>query len=76
MLDGLAVMLAGLLLIIPGLFGDFLAGALLLNPVRRVVLSRLAGRGRNRDPRPKQPPASPRPGVIEGEARRVPGDRE
>lgn len=76
-LAGAALLVAGLLLIVPGFVSDALGFALLVPPVRRLLARRLllravivhAGRtGRGRQAR--------RPGAIEGEYRRVDDGRD
>jgi UPF0716 protein FxsA len=66
MAHGAMILLAGVLLILPGFLSDTVALALLVPPVRRLILARLAGRvtvrttsGFRRDPH--------RPDVIDGE---------
>jgi UPF0716 protein FxsA len=69
--DGMAMVVAGLLLIVPGLLGDALAVALLLPQVRRGLLGALIPRflgGVDRRPGGRTAESAT---VIEGEARRV-----
>jgi UPF0716 protein FxsA len=59
MLESLALVLAGILLIVPGFFTDFLALLLLIRPLRRGLLRLLIGRA----------PSPTRGRVIEGDYR-------
>lgn len=60
--DGMALGVAGLLLLVPGFFSDFLAVALLLGPGRRLLR-----RPRGVDPPPTTPAAEQKP--LEGRFR-------
>lgn len=80
LLDGFALAVGGLLLLLPGLLSDLLGVLCLLRPLRRGLAGRLlaarrgAGPGRP-GPNPEQPPR--RPDVIEGEYTRLDdGDRK
>lgn len=68
MFDGLCLALAGVLLVLPGFFSDFVALALLLPPVRlalrALLLARMAARGT---------PVNSGPQVIEAEYKVVDG---
>jgi UPF0716 protein FxsA len=69
--DGMASLIAGLLLIVPGVLSDVLAVALLLPQLRRGLLGLLIPRflgGVDRKPAGGTPGSA---SVIEGEARRV-----
>lgn len=66
--DGVCLLVAGALLLLPGFLGDIVALALLLPPVRMVLRRWL---GRHLVPRP---PREPGPPVIEVEFREVPSD--
>jgi UPF0716 protein FxsA len=80
---GALIAAAGVLLIMPGFFTDFLGVLLLIPPVRAALIRAAAGRVRNRtvvfttggDPRarPRDYPAEPR-GEVRGEA--IEGDYE
>lgn len=79
LLDGFALALGGLLLLLPGLLSDILGIVCLLRPLRRGLASRLLATRRpggraGGGPIPEQPPRRP-PEVIEGEYTRL-DDRE
>ena len=73
-IDSFRTVLAGLLLIFPGIISDVMALVLLMIPVREPVFEQ--NLRRNTDPRVRpnnrngQPPAAKSGGVIEGEFRR------
>lgn len=79
LMDGFALAVAGLLLLLPGFFSDLIGIAFLLRPLRRLLTGQLLGRRRPREARASQawqagseqaeePPR--RPELIEGEYRR------
>lgn len=77
--QGAMILLAGLLLVLPGFFTDAVGLLLLLPPVRNAVLRRMRGRVqtqgfvyRGRRPGEPRPPSGD---VIEGEFRELPDDR-
>lgn len=72
-LDGVWLMLAGLLLILPGFLSDVAALALLLPPVRALLAILLVRRLIVASPQPHQPPSGPV--VIDADYREVEDDR-
>lgn len=75
MLDGLAVVIAGILLTVPGLLSDAVAAILLVRPLRNLMLAWAARRWAARHPSARPTDRPPPPGVIEGESRRVNDNR-
>jgi UPF0716 protein FxsA len=74
MLDGLLVLFAGFLLLIPGFITDVAGLALLLPPLRRWVSQRLLHRMVVVTPGPvgaTPPENTGQPRVLEGESRRI-----
>jgi UPF0716 protein FxsA len=78
LMDGFALAVAGLLLLLPGFLSDLVGIAFLLRPLRRLLAGALVGRQRDRTRRAeeawragRQDAGQPRnPNVIEGEYRR------
>jgi len=69
MLDGAVLLVAGLILLLPGFFTDFLGFLLLVPALRRLLMSRFLHILPD-GPTPPQDRASSGPQVIEGEFRR------
>ncbi len=68
LLDDMAVGLAGLLLMVPGMISDFAALVVLIGPLRRKLQRWFGGA----QPQPFRPPDdSPGPTTLEGEYRRL-----
>lgn len=76
MLDSYAVIVAGLLLIMPGFLSDVIGLLLLLPPVRHALLRQTvpAAMRRRRVITPRGPPQQPRPTVIDGSFERLDED--
>lgn len=72
-LDGVWLMLAGLLLILPGFLSDVAALTLLLPPVRTLLAALLVHRLVVASPQPHRPPNGPM--VIDADYREVDDDR-
>lgn len=75
LLDGALLLLAGLLLLIPGLFSDLLGLVLLIPPLRRLVVQQVLIGLVAREVQVQEgrtPEGVPSPRVIEGEYRREP----
>ncbi len=72
MLEGVVVMIAGVLLLVPGFLSDVLAGLLLIPWARRWLVIRFLRSGKPRGPGGGAPPPEGPPGqrVIEGEFER------
>jgi UPF0716 protein FxsA len=73
MMEGVLLVLAGILLLMPGFFTDFVGFVLLVPPLRRALLGWFFRRGGPGGPRPPGAggPEQPRaPHTIEGEYRR------
>lgn len=73
LLEGVALLLAGALLLTPGFFTDTVGFALLLPPVRRAIIAALLRRGliaRGPAPGGGAPPSGPRR-PLEGDYRRI-----
>lgn len=82
MIEGLAILIAGALLLTPGFFTDAVGFACLIPPFRRSVIYWFIRRGLLRSAQfhvspgsgatdPNAPPASPSARVIEGQSRRM-----